>query len=231
MYIVLEGVVGTWKTTQSKKLHEHFQQAFPDVENILVREPGGTEIAETIRNVVQARLFTEVMHPLTDAYLYASARAQLINNKLKAVLDNGGNVIADRSFCSSLTYQGYAQWLGMDRIWEINKHAVQGVLPNKILFLDFDVKKWLERTFDKDGDKREKLDISFFEKVYEGYNKLFDFEPTKDLMHRIDASGGIEEVFERILESVRGELKENFEDVGGFGIGTRKLITENIENK
>ncbi len=109
MYIVLEGVVGTGKTTQAKKLHTYFQALYPEKEVIIVREPGGTEIAETIRNVVQAQLFTEKMHPLTDAYLYASSRAQSLHSLVKPVLDNGGVVIADRSFGSSLAYQGRAQ--------------------------------------------------------------------------------------------------------------------------
>ena len=78
MYIVLEGVVGTGKTTQAALLKEKFQQVYPEKDVVLVREPGGTEIAEAIRTLVQATEFEEEMHPLTDAYLYAAARAQLL---------------------------------------------------------------------------------------------------------------------------------------------------------
>ena len=202
MYIVLEGVVGTGKTTQAKKLLAYFQCLYPTKEVILVREPGGTEIAETIRNVVQAQLFTEEMHPITDAYLYASSRAQSLNSLVKPVLDKWGVVIADRSFCSSLAYQGRAQWLGMDRVWEINQHAVHDVMPDMVLFMDFDIEAGLKRTFDAKGDKRERQNLSFFEKVYEGYTQLFDFPPTAHLMYRVDASGSIEEVYGRILETI-----------------------------
>lgn len=218
MYIVLEGVVGTGKTTQAKKLHEYFQRLYPQKEIVLVREPGGTEIAETIRNVVQAKLFNEEMHPLTDAYLYASSRAQSLNSLVKPTLDNGGIVIADRSFCSSLAYQGRAQWLGMERVWEINQHAVHDVMPDMVLFMDFDIETGLKRTFDAKGDKRERQNLWFFEKVYEGYNKLFEFPPTAHLMHRVDASGSIEEVFERVSNAIASHFGIDMQDEWGESI-------------
>jgi len=140
-------------------LHEYLTKTYTEIESILVREPGGTEIAETIRNVVQATLFVEEMHPLTDAYLYASSRAQSLNSLVKPTLDAGGIVVADRSFCSSLAYQGWAQGLGMERVWEINQHAVHNVMPDIILFMDFDIESGLKRTFDAKGDKRESQNL------------------------------------------------------------------------
>lgn len=228
MYIVLEWVVGTGKTTQSKKLLEYFQRLHPEKEVLLVREPGGTEIAETIRNVVQAKLFVEKMHPLTDAYLYASARAQLLHNLVKPTLERGGIVIADRSFWSSLAYQWWAQGLGMDRVREINKHAVQDVLPDAIIFMDFDIEAWLRRTFDAEGDKREKQNIDFFEKVYDGYEQLFSFPPTQKLMQRVDASGSIEEVFERILNCINHFLPQHFRSDSLEQHTTRTLLSDKI---
>lgn len=109
MYIVLEGVVGTGKSTQAKLLFATLQEKYPDKKILLVREPGGTPIAEAIRTLVQATDFPEPMHALTDAYLYASARAQLIHTVIQPVLEAGGIVISDRNVCSSLAYQGYAQ--------------------------------------------------------------------------------------------------------------------------
>ena len=106
MYIVLEGVVGTGKSTQAKKLADYLSTQYPDREIILTREPGGTEIAEAIRILVQATEFkSEEMSPLTDIYLYASARAQLIESLIKPALNRNAIVISDRSFCSSLTIQ------------------------------------------------------------------------------------------------------------------------------
>jgi dTMP kinase len=87
MYIVFEGVVGTGKSTQAKSLLAYLQGKYPEKEVVLVREPGGTAIAESIRTLVQATEFDEEMHALTDAYLYAAARAQLIHTYIKPVLD------------------------------------------------------------------------------------------------------------------------------------------------
>jgi dTMP kinase len=87
MYIAFEGVVGTGKSTQSKKLLAHLQERYPDKHIELVREPGGTPIAEAIRTLVQGTKFDEQMHALTDAYLYAAARAQLLHGHIKPILD------------------------------------------------------------------------------------------------------------------------------------------------
>lgn len=202
MYIVLEWVVGTGKSTQSKKLAEWFRIQAPDTEVIEVREPGGTEIAEAIRVLVQGTEFSEEMSPLTDIYLYASARAQLLESIVRPAIQRWAIVISDRSFCSSLTIQWVAQGMGMQRVRDINKEAVKNTMPDMILFMDLDVDTWLSRTFDGEGDKFEKRKAEFSHKIYEGCELLFDFPPTKDLMRRVDASGSVEEVFENVLAKV-----------------------------
>ena len=76
---------------------------------IWTREPGGTPIAEAIRTCVQGTAFDEAMQPLTDVYLYAAARAQLLGSLIKPALERGAWVVSDRNVCSSLAYQGWAQ--------------------------------------------------------------------------------------------------------------------------
>ena len=202
MYIVLEWVVGTWKSTQSKLLKDHFTKIYPDREVLLVREPWGTTVAEAIRTLVQATEFDEEMSPLTDIYLYASARAQLLDTVVRPALGRGAIVISDRSFASSLTIQWVAQGLGMQRVRDINAWAVQDTFPDMILFLDLDVDIWLSRTFDGDGDKFEKKKAAFSHKIYEGCQQLFEFNITKKLMRRVDASGSIQEVHGKIVEAL-----------------------------
>lgn len=202
MYIVLEWVVGTGKSTQSKLLQEYLAQQYPDREIVTVREPWGTTIAEAIRTLVQATEFDEEMSPLTDIYLYASARAQLLDTVVRPALDRGAIVISDRSFASSLTIQWVAQGLGMKRVWDINAGAVQDTLPDVILFLDLDVDIWLSRTYDSSWDKWEKRKAEFSYKIYEGCQQLFDFTITKKLMRRVDASGSIQEVHDKIIEAL-----------------------------
>ncbi|MEI7477210.1 MAG: hypothetical protein WCJ81_01350 [bacterium] len=87
MYIVLEGIVGTGKSTQAKRLVAYFKERYPDREVIHVREPGSTPIAEDIRHLAQGKEFAETMDPICEAYLYAAARAQLLYTVVKPARD------------------------------------------------------------------------------------------------------------------------------------------------
>lgn len=146
---------------------DYLRKQNPTQEVVWTREPGGTPIAEAIRKCVQGTVFEEEMQPLTDVYLYAAARAQLLGALVKPALERGAWVVSDRNVCSSLAYQGWAQGIGMETVRRINSDAVLNVMPTKILFFDLPVEVGLARTFDQEGDKWEKLDKSFFEKVYE----------------------------------------------------------------
>ena len=128
-YIVFEGVVGTGKTTQSKRLVEELKKQFPEKEVIWTREPGGSEIAEAIRTLVQATPFTEKMDPMCEAYLYASARAQSLRTVVLPVLAKGGIVVADRSFCSSVAWQGFGRGLGFETKIRAERHIYRPTPP------------------------------------------------------------------------------------------------------
>lgn len=202
MYLVCEWVVGTWKTTQSKRLVSWLQEQYPEQEVLWIREPGGTQIAEAIRTLVQGTSFDEPMQSLTDVYLYAAARAQLLGAVVKPALERGAWIVSDRNVCSSLAYQWRSQWVGMEEVWQINSFAVEQVMPTKILFFDLPIEIGLARTFDPEGDKREKLDRSFFERAYEGYTKIPELTPLGSVFERIDVSGTPDEVFVRLLQSI-----------------------------
>jgi dTMP kinase len=201
MYIALEGVVGTGKTTQATKLYEFLKLKFPNKKVILTREPGGTQIAENIRKIVQGTEYNEEMDVVCEAYLYAAARAQSLRKIVKPVLDSGGIVVSDRTFLSSLAYQGFVR-SNINLILDINKKAIEGFYPDTILFLDLDPKKGLMRTFDKDGDKWEKLDVTFFEKVKEGYLEISKMPEFSKKWINIDATGNINDVFFRIKNKI-----------------------------
>jgi len=203
-YIILEGIVGTGKSTQAQKLFTYLKDKKKDV--ILTREPGGTDIAESIRKLVQGTNFQEHMDPVCEAYLYASARAQLLRKTIKPVLDRGGIVISDRSFISSLAYQGEARGLGINKVMEINKVAVQGFMPDIVIFFQLDEETGLKRTFDKEGDKFEKLDSDFFKRVQLGYKKVSQMPQFTRVWKNIDASGDIEIVFNRIINLVEPNI-------------------------
>lgn len=223
MYIVLEGIVGSGKSTQVKKLVEYFTSLQPSplgervstasplwrrgdwwVKCIQVREPGSTPIAEDIRHLAQRKEWeNELMHPLTNAYLYAAARAQTLQTIVKPALERGHIVVSDRSFLSSCAIQWEAQWLGINTVLWINKSAVEKLLPDIIIYLDIDIDTALSRTFDSLGDKFEKEWKDFYRRIICGYEKCEKWNKIKNRFFRVDANGTEEEVFERIVSKLK----------------------------
>lgn len=202
-YIVFEGVVGTGKTTQSKRLVEHLKHISPEHEILWTREPGGSEIAEAIRTLVQATPFNEAMDPICEAYLYAAARAQSLRSVVAPLRARGGTLISDRSFCTSVAWQGFGRELGLEKILTINATAIENFLPDLIIELDLDPAVGLKRTFDAKGDKFEAMPTAFFDRCIAGYRALADHKLLRDRWHRVDASGTQDEVFNRILNIVQ----------------------------
>jgi len=200
MYIVFEGLIGSGKTTQSKRLAAELQQQFPDRHVLWTREPGGSAIAEAIRLLAQATPFDEPMEPIAEAYLFAAARAQSLRSVITPALANNGIVISDRSFASSVAWQGFGRGLGLEKILEINSVAIEGHLPDLIIELDLDATVAVQRTFDAKGDKFESLPLDFHERCREGYRALSLHPSVKDRWHTIDATGTEDEVYEKITK-------------------------------
>lgn len=204
MYIVFEGIVGSGKSTQSKWLVEYLRTQYPDREVVHVREPGSTPIAEDIRHLCQWKMWEdEVMHPLTNAYLYAAARAQTLHTVVAPALAAGKIVVSDRSFLSSVAYQWEAQWLGFDTVLSVNREAIEGILPDMVFYMDIDVDIALSRTFDAAGDKWEKMGKDFFEKIVLGYKKSEKLDIMKWRFINIDARGTQDEIFADIVWKVK----------------------------
>ncbi len=202
MYIVLEGIVGSGKTTQVQKLVKYFESQWRDV--VSVREPGSTQIAEDIRYLAQTKEWEgETMHPLTNAYLYAAARAQTLETIVKPALEAGKIVISDRSFLSSCVIQGEAQSLGMERVLEINLPIVRNTLPDTVLYLEVDIDTALSRTFDDAWDKFEKEGRDFYEAITRGYEKCKTLDIIKNRLITIDANGDEDDVFGRIISHIK----------------------------
>ena len=230
MYIVFEGIVGSGKTTQVKKLveylscHSSLVPVIPgwsrnlvpsihprflhtqewQIRNVLhVREPGSTPIAEDIRYLAQGKEWqNEVMHPITNAYLYAAARAQTLHTVVSPALERGDIVISDRSFLSSCAIQGEAQWVGIDTVLSINEEAIHGVLPDIVFYLDIDIDLAISRTSDIVWDKFEREGRAFYEAIIRWYEKCEKLEIIKWRFITIDASGSEEAVFEQIVEKI-----------------------------
>lgn len=201
-YIIFEGCHGTGKTTQSKKLVEFLKRKFPNKEVIWTREPGGSEIAEIIRKVVQGSHFSEEMDPCCEAYLYAASRAQTLRRVVGPVLDKGGIVIQDNSFITGMAYQALTRGLGMDTYMAINKVALNNFLPDIVIHLDLSLQISTTRTFDEDGDRFERFGIEFDKKVERGYKKISRLPMFRGKWVTVDAEGSISDVFNKILKRI-----------------------------
>lgn len=202
MYIVFEGIVGTGKTTQSKRVFEYLKKKFPDKEIIWTREPGGTEIAEAIRKVVQGTEFNEDMDYICEQYLYAASRAQALRKVVRPVLDKGGIVVSDRNYITSLANQGYGRDLGIKQSLLINKVAIQGFIPDIVIQLRLSPKVCLSRLKDKNEDKFERLGLDFHTKLAKGYDKASKMKGICKKWIKVDASGDSDEVFEKIIKKL-----------------------------
>lgn len=195
-YIVFEGIVGCGKTTQSKLLVERLREEFPKKEVVWTREPGGSEIAGAIRKVVQATEFEEEMEPVCEAYLFAAARAHTLRRIVQPVIKRWGLVVSDRSFITSIAYQGAGRGLDPEMVLEINKVAVNGLQPDVVFFLDVPPGIALARARDRFGDKFERFNIEFFDRAMRGYD--YAKKMTKEAWIRIDATKDIGDVHDKI---------------------------------
>ena len=170
-FITVEGGDGAGKSTQLSKLKEYMQDKGFDT--VFTREPGGTDIGEKVRKIILDVNNKEMAYH-TEAYLYAASRAQNVRQVIRPALEKGKVVICDRFVDSSIAYQGFGRGLGKDRVWSINKDAVDDCMPDLTIFLDVDPIEASLRVEGREGQK-DRLEISgesFHEKVYLGYKEL-----------------------------------------------------------
>jgi len=199
MYIVFEGIPSSGKTTQSKLLTNYLQEKSGNKKVLWTREPGGSEIADDIRQVAQVNSYKEKMNPVCEAYLYASSRAQTLNTIVQPNLQQGNIVIADRSFITSLVFQGHFREIGVDKIFEINKIAINSIIPDIVIYINSNPTTCYNREKDLSGDKFERLNLDFYKTVYNGYTKVKTFPIIKDKWIDIDGNQSIEQVSETIV--------------------------------
>jgi len=191
-FITFEGGDGSGKSTQIGILRDRLTEAGYDV--ILTREPGGTQISEKIRELILDPDNRE-MDDMTEAMLYAAARAQLVRQLIKPALEEGKVVICDRFVDSSIAYQAFGRGLG-DAVGVINTYAVDDCMPDLTILLRLDPERGSDRIAGRAHDRIEQASDEFHRKVYEGYLKLEEMYPDRIL--GIDASGTIEEIAEEI---------------------------------
>lgn len=190
LFISFEGSDGTGKTTQVRLFAEYLSSKGYDV--LLTREPGGTRISESIREMILDPVNKE-MDGHTEALLYAAARAQLVAELLMPAVESGRIIVCDRFMDSSIAYQGFARGLGADDVRRINEFAVHGLQPDITFFMDLPPEKAMKRVEREGGkDRLEAESMDFHMQVYRGFIELS--EHFKDRYVRVDASDSIENI-------------------------------------
>lgn len=200
-FITLEGNDGAGKTTIANACVERLRALGHEV--VYTREPGGSRIAERIRDLLLDPGNTD-MDARTEAILYAAARRQHLVDIVAPALEQGKIVLCDRFLDSSLAYQGIGRGLGIEEVERLNRFAIDDFMPDRTIFLAIDNETAMAR-MGRRGEKNrlDREDDAFHQRVREGYEKLVLRDP--DRIVKIDASGSIEEVTDaamKVIESV-----------------------------
>lgn len=203
LFITFEGIDGCGKSTQIELLREFLDSK--GIDNIVIREPGGTVVGEKIREILLDKKNSD-MTPLAELLLFEAARTQIVSEKISPALEEGTCVICDRFFDSSMAYQGVARGMGTDVVSLLNNVAVAGIAPDITFFLDITVEESLARR-NKRGEESDRIESagdSFLEKVRQGY--LYAAVYDSDRIKTIDASSSIEDIASQIQDIVSERL-------------------------
>jgi dTMP kinase len=191
MFVTIEGIDRSGKTTQARRLVE----ALGD-EALLVREPGGTPAGERIRDLLKDPAVS--ISPRTEALLFAAARAELVEAVVRPALDAGRTVVSDRFLDSSLAYQGHARGLGEDEVRRINDWAICGLKPDLTVLLEIDPVEAAARAGSPDRFEDEGVQLQ--RRVADGYERMAAAEPER--WKRVDARRREDEVHADVVALV-----------------------------
>ncbi len=210
-FLVLEGVNGAGKTTLQRKILEYFKER--KIKAIGTREPGATDFGKSVRSLVLNSNRDQISER-AEVFLFAADRSHHVEKVIKPALMNNEIVISDRYFYSTLAFQGYGRGFNLETIWNINKIAIDGVLPDLVVLLDLDPAKGLDRNkqegqVEREGGKKavkgselhdagtkastkdgrdsfEEEDLSFHIRIREGFLKLAKERPEPFLVLNAD---------------------------------------------
>ena len=204
MFVVLEGVEGSGKSTQARLLSEWLEGA--RIAHVLTREPGGTRVGEEIR---RALLHGGDVPPRTELLLMVAARAAFVDQVVRPALERGEVVIADRYELSSLAYQGYGRGVPLDDVRSVNTFATDGLQPDLTILLDLDPQEGAarRRQAGASADRIESAGDDFHRNVARAYRLLSRSEPGIAVL---PASGSPETVQREIRALLWERFPETF---------------------
>jgi len=198
MFVTFEGVDWSGKSTQAGLLAGWLREQGRSV--LATREPGGTPIAEAVREVV---LHGHDMTPWAEAALYAAARADHVEHAIRPALERGEDVICDRYIDSSVAYQGVARALGEDEVLQLNLTVTRGLLPDRTFLVLLDADE-AQRRGAGQPDRIEREGASFMRRVDEAYRALA--ARNHDRIVAVDGARPPAEIAEEVREHVRALL-------------------------
>lgn len=192
-YIALEGGDGSGKSTVGGALATRLEQRGETV--VQVREPGGTPLGEVVRGLL---LDSESLDDWAEVFLFAAQRAELVRDVVGPALADGLWVISDRTYYSSIAYQGRGRGLGEGEVRAINERGLDGVVPDYVFILDVDPATALARQHNPDRIGSE--GVEFQQRVRNAYLGLAEEEPGKVFV--IDGSLPVDSIVDLIIEVV-----------------------------
>jgi dTMP kinase len=202
-FISLEGIDGSGKTTQIELLERHLQSL--GLEVVVAREPGGTEVGESIRQILLNSKTTQ-LRPLSELLLYYASRYQNLYQKILPALEAGCWVLCDRYVDASMAYQGYGRGVELAVIEHLNRIVINRHLPDLTLLIDIDPMLGLARARERnrqsivDEGRFEKESLEFYSRVRQGYLKIAQTAPER--VRVVNGGQSVELVHQQILSLI-----------------------------
>lgn len=216
LFITLEGIDGSGKTTQLHRL-----ETFLTVRGYVVtvaQEPGGTRVGREIRRLLLDTASAD-LRAIPELLLYFASRAQNVEEVIQPALRDGQVVLADRFTDATVAYQGYGRELGIPVVRQVESVACQGVQPDLTILLEIDIETGVRRALHRnaeqidDESRMEQESREFHERVAKGYAALLAADPER--IKKIDGRGSIDEVAARIEAAVDRFLSQRTAEPGG----------------
>jgi dTMP kinase len=193
LFVTLEGIDGSGKTTQAELLAKALGE-----DTVLVREPGGTVASERIRELVadpDVRL-----EPVSELLLFCASRAQLVTEVIRPAIEAGRDVVCDRFSDSTAAYQGAARGLSVEVAVTVSELATAGLRPDVTVLLTIEPERAAARGVGDDRFESEGLELQ--RTVAEAYGRLARGDP--DRIRVVDGDADVDAVHARVLEAVEG---------------------------
>jgi dTMP kinase len=212
LFLAFEGVEGSGKSTHAATLVRRLTEMGCAV--VQPREPGGTEIGEEIREILQHDRTGEPIDPATEVLLFAASRAHLVRRVIRPALEAGRVVVCDRFADSTTAYQGYGRGVDVRRILDINELAIDGAVPDATFLMDVEVEMGSVRIEERNRlagvrhDRFEREVAEFHRRIRDGYLELARLQPGRFEVVRSDRAPAVvaDDIWTRVLTRFRERL-------------------------